>query len=292
MNQTYKATLSQYALPQFLPIYSWGCLNFTLRYSCFPLRSKWGGKGGVIWGDLEGWSRDPMFEKYPSISPYTYCKNNPVMFVDPTGMEIEGVTYDKKTKTFIYTEDAIARGTQDYIEARRSTSHGQRDIMKMINSKKTFSLNVTNKAMFIGNAEKGYVQVSGYQPEGTTSLYVSTYDYDHKGEAPTDFSQVMVVNSDGSSTIKDISNSKKSRPTVTTASTDMSNAYKESGLEAFEQIKANEYKSRQQAIHGIGAHEETHLFQSPQITGYVAERNAYIHEMYERKQYIIKYLKK
>ena len=62
------------------------------------------------WGDLEGWnakeldeengmyyysaryyapptfiSRDPMFEKYPSISSYTYCANNPMKFVDPTG---------------------------------------------------------------------------------------------------------------------------------------------------------------------------------------------------------------
>ncbi|MDD3280925.1 MAG: RHS repeat-associated core domain-containing protein [Bacteroidales bacterium] len=30
-------------------------------------------------------SRDPMFEKYPSISPYTYCANNPVRLVDPNG---------------------------------------------------------------------------------------------------------------------------------------------------------------------------------------------------------------
>jgi RHS repeat-associated protein len=30
-------------------------------------------------------SRDPMFEKYPSISPYTYCANNPMLFVDPNG---------------------------------------------------------------------------------------------------------------------------------------------------------------------------------------------------------------
>jgi murein DD-endopeptidase MepM/ murein hydrolase activator NlpD len=28
---------------------------------------------------------DPMFEKYPSISPYTYCANNPVILVDPDG---------------------------------------------------------------------------------------------------------------------------------------------------------------------------------------------------------------
>ncbi|MDD4210285.1 MAG: hypothetical protein PHI52_08125 [Bacteroidales bacterium] len=36
--------------------------------------------------DLEECSFETMmFEKYPSISPYTYCANNPVMFVDPTG---------------------------------------------------------------------------------------------------------------------------------------------------------------------------------------------------------------
>ncbi len=31
--------------------------------------------------------RDPMFEKYPSISPYAFTKNNPLRYVDPTGME-------------------------------------------------------------------------------------------------------------------------------------------------------------------------------------------------------------
>ncbi len=122
---------------QFLPIYSYSFLNFTLRYSCFPLRFKWGGWEGRKQGFLYApfgelmyehdplWqnnrvpkysfnakeldeengmyyysaryyapptfiSRDPMFEKYPSISPYTYCKNNPVKFVDPTGENLEG----------------------------------------------------------------------------------------------------------------------------------------------------------------------------------------------------------
>ncbi|MDD4209697.1 MAG: hypothetical protein PHI52_05090 [Bacteroidales bacterium] len=61
MPPTYKATLSQYALSPSLP----------------------------IWGDLEGCSlKTMMFEKYPSISPYTYCANNPVMFVDPTGEKV------------------------------------------------------------------------------------------------------------------------------------------------------------------------------------------------------------
>ena len=46
-------------------------------------------------------SRDPLFEKYPSISPYAYCANNPVKFVDPTGetwVELEkgGFVYDSR----------------------------------------------------------------------------------------------------------------------------------------------------------------------------------------------------
>jgi RHS repeat-associated protein len=41
-------------------------------------------------------SRDPMFEKYPSISPYTYCSNNPLKFVDPDGRRV--FAYDRYSK--------------------------------------------------------------------------------------------------------------------------------------------------------------------------------------------------
>ena len=33
-------------------------------------------------------SRDPLFEKYPTFSPYTYCMNNPIKYVDPDGRKI------------------------------------------------------------------------------------------------------------------------------------------------------------------------------------------------------------
>ncbi len=75
MNQTYKVILLQYALQPSLPI--------------------WEGKGGVIWGDLEVCSlKTMMFEKHPSISPYTYCANNPIKYIDPTGED--EYEFDKK----------------------------------------------------------------------------------------------------------------------------------------------------------------------------------------------------
>ena len=42
--------------------------------------------------DLSVWlSIDPMSDKYPSLSPYTYCADNPVKLVDPNGEDYEVV---------------------------------------------------------------------------------------------------------------------------------------------------------------------------------------------------------
>jgi hypothetical protein len=39
-------------------------------------------------------SRDPLFEKKPFMSPYAYCRNNPLIFIDPNGED--EYEFDKK----------------------------------------------------------------------------------------------------------------------------------------------------------------------------------------------------
>ena len=40
--------------------------------------------------ELSVWlSTDPMADKYPSLTPYNYCANNPVKLIDPNGEEID-----------------------------------------------------------------------------------------------------------------------------------------------------------------------------------------------------------
>jgi RHS repeat-associated protein len=85
MHLTYNAINSQYAVKQSLPLggdlegfYAFNAKELDEENGMYYYSARYYAPPTFI-------SRDPLFEKYPSISPYTYCANNPVNFIDPDG---------------------------------------------------------------------------------------------------------------------------------------------------------------------------------------------------------------
>ena len=77
--------------------------------------------------DLSIWlSVDPMSDKYPSLSPYTYCANNPIKLVDPNGEDYETIiNKDNKTitiKAIYYAKDSDKKNLQKGLDAWNSQS--------------------------------------------------------------------------------------------------------------------------------------------------------------------------
>ena len=71
-------------------------------------------------------SVDPMSDKYPGVSPYTYCGNNPVRLVDPDGREIgdfiaDGVIIgnDGKKDGKLYVVNNQSLSSQKYREVKK-----------------------------------------------------------------------------------------------------------------------------------------------------------------------------
>ena len=63
---------------------------------------------------------DPLAEKYPSISPYTYCADNPILFVDPNGesISIYYIDGDGNQQYFVFNgENAQDAPDNEYVSA-------------------------------------------------------------------------------------------------------------------------------------------------------------------------------
>ncbi len=104
--------------------------------------------------DLSIWlSVDPMADKYPSTSPYTYCGNNPIVLKDPNGREIWIVGEDgNKYQYFngkLYTSDgevchvvegSFEESALNNLDVLRSTKTGGRIIRDLETCEKKITI--------------------------------------------------------------------------------------------------------------------------------------------------------
>ena len=75
-------------------------------------------------------SRDPMFEKYFWCSPYAYCMNNPVIYIDPTGKD-GVVVVENKTVTIKVNIIFYAKGNKvGLADVEKSAENYKQNIME------------------------------------------------------------------------------------------------------------------------------------------------------------------
>jgi hypothetical protein len=67
-------------------------------------------------------SVDPMLDRYPNLSPFQYCRNNPVLRVDPNGLT--DYEFDKKSGKLILIEGTENSGPDRIIKNARYDENG------------------------------------------------------------------------------------------------------------------------------------------------------------------------
>jgi len=75
--------------------------------------------------DLSIWlSVDPMSDKYPPLSPYTYCANNPVKLVDPNGKD----WFENELTGDVYYSEDYRKGDEKLIDGEGWKWMGENDM--------------------------------------------------------------------------------------------------------------------------------------------------------------------
>jgi len=99
---------------------------------------------------------DPMSEKYYGSSVYAYCKNNPLEFVDPTGMDWyefdQNGNYQKKTK-MKGTNRIVIHTVEKTKEGHKYDTHKFVNFADPKNDARDIDNGTINKLVFVGEEE-------------------------------------------------------------------------------------------------------------------------------------------
>jgi RHS repeat-associated protein len=152
-------------------------------------------------------SVDPLAHKLPSLSPYVFCYNNPVMFVDPDG-RIAGDFYDENDNFIgsdgindgkvyvIKTSEATMANGQDHVPAAGQSKRTSKEVMNFVRD------NSGNTQAFMDKPDiyDKFVELPGSSQERNDAMnYSNSSAQDFKG-LESSYESATFTNQNGSYT--------------------------------------------------------------------------------------------
>ncbi|HOV55811.1 MAG TPA: RHS repeat-associated core domain-containing protein [Bacteroidales bacterium] len=153
--------------------------------------------------ELSGWlSVDPMSDKYPSLSPYCYTANNPVVLVDPNGMDTIDIVKNDDGKwsisnTQIVKGDDVFRvktGDKTQTYTFSEGEYGKRVNVLNLENNEDYTLGIYHVSGQEGEGATGYAVTPGGEPSTTKGSHkrlpddvytiTPTNSHDHKWVQP------------------------------------------------------------------------------------------------------------
>ena len=100
---------------------------------------------------------DPLLEKYYGLSPYVYCGNNPLIYIDPDGKVVVALnksaqksilnTLSKEDLAYVrFNDNGIL--DVDLLNSSESLSGNFNSLKQLANDRRTFEFNVTDKIIY------------------------------------------------------------------------------------------------------------------------------------------------
>ncbi|MDH5382506.1 MAG: RHS repeat-associated core domain-containing protein, partial [Cyclobacteriaceae bacterium] len=143
-------------------------------------------------------SVDPLAQKYAGLSPFNYVKNNPLIYIDPDGLDVYTINYDGSIVRQL-TDDNY--NTYTYID-KAGTSHdvgtyykNEKGLIQLptINDTEGSGAKITpkptkdNELFISGNALAGLIGASAYSGE---EMYVNGVSYANGGSPPPSITHI------------------------------------------------------------------------------------------------------